>query len=140
MQGEKRDKRSILGGGEKPVCGVIDFIVQTSDIDLSSCKIRLPATYNAGICGGECSSGLVLIQNGYLHSYIINYLINSKGYRHPLTEGSGIKPEFASMCAPLKYRDLAFLVECSGSFSTLYRPNMRIKRCGCVDVTQYTSD
>ena len=138
-QAERRKRSSSEPPTDPPSCEVQELIVESKRIlphmrrnkHNEQLVVAKPSTYNAGICGGLCTSGLPMHTH---HSTLISLLLNEQSFEH------GYK--VTKNCSPVKYRDFHVMghnIDLPGtSYVIFIIPNMIIDKCECIDIVDYS--
>ncbi len=120
--------------GYNPSCERNDLQVRREDLNsiklIRGHSIKLPTSYNAGICGGQCE---ISFPNGPLHATLIHVLIGRNSFEeHGYT--------FKQCCAPVAYDPLDILsMSNENQVVKITRlKNMIITRCECIDIVQFS--
>lgn len=118
-----------------PRCGLFPLQILASEIPRSSGQeILLPSQYDAGICGGSCGQTLP-VQEDVHHSQLVHFLQQTAAFRN--RHDYNIR----RCCAPLEYDSVEVIVETSDSKLSMLKiiPNMRIKKCECIEIIDFES-
>lgn len=120
-----------------PACGKLDLTVKREEIgpalteDLPLSKVVEPAQFNAGICGGQCSSTPpdLTFSN---HAPVIHLLIPQEDFRgrHAYS--------YVQCCAPIRYRALEIMVQQKGSLAIVTLDDLIIDDCSCLDIVDFS--
>ena len=126
-------KRQAVATNLQPSCTVHPLEVTKEDLNgiplIKGHTIHLPASYNAGICGGECET---TFPNEPQHAQLIHLLILRNKFR-----AHGYS--FTQCCAPVQYLPLDVLSVSTQAVVQINRlKNMKIKKCECIDIATFT--
>lgn len=142
--GNRRRKRAAKGpvGGNRlhkrstPHCRVNDLFVSGSSIyrEMLGVVVRgdfqvlHPTTYNAGICGGSCSTTVLPSTLSGHHAPFVHLLLQQASFQ------SMHGYNFERCCAPVQYKPMSVLTNSEAGVQISTIPNLQIQKCECLDI------
>lgn len=118
-------------------CQVNEFIINGSSIfsgmvgsTAPDFNVIHPSDYNAGICGGYCSTSQFPDRSPTNHAHFMHVLLEQKKQvfrdRHNYN--------FQRCCAPVKYAPLSVFTFSYGSVNINTIKNLLVEECECLDI------